>query len=70
MMASIFSKRLSDFIFLVLVHLCVSACVCVHDVYTYICAHANGGQKRTSDPLELEVQVGMSHPVSVLGPEL
>lgn len=43
----------------VCVSACVSVCVCVCD-----------GQKRASDPLELEWQVLVSHPTWVLEPDL
>ena len=33
----------------------------------YICAGARGGLKRVSDSLKLELQVGVSHPVWMLG---
>lgn len=39
-------------------------------VYAHMYASAYGGQKRVLDCLELELQVGVSHTVRVLGPEL
>lgn len=39
----------------------------------YLCVHAHagvhGGQKRVSDAMALEVQVAVSHPTKLLGPE-
>ena len=39
-------------------------------VYVPLSADACGGQKRTSDPLELELQVAVSHLTWVLGTKL
>lgn len=53
-------------------------CICVVFMYVYVCVchlvcvyhmHAGGckSQKRTLDPLELELQEVVSHPMWVLG---
>lgn len=36
----------------------------------HVCAHANKGQKRSSDPLELELQTYVSFLTRVLGTKL
>ena len=54
------------------VHTCVFVCegVCVSYACAHVCADACQGQKRTSDPLEVEPQVVVSCLAWVLGTEL
>jgi hypothetical protein len=39
-------------------------------VGTHVRAHAHQGEKRTTDPLELELKAVVSHPVVVVGTTL
>lgn len=48
-------------------YLYVRVCICVS--VCEVSASAHGGQKRTSDPLEMELQANVSHPKWVLGKE-
>lgn len=50
-------------------YLGICLCVCVGCVYICECS-AHGEQKRTFDPVELELQVVVSHPMWVLGTRL
>lgn len=40
-------------------HVCMYVCVCMSAWWCghYVCADAGGGQKKASDPLELELQI-------------
>lgn len=55
---------LLDFYRDLILYVCV--CICGR----HVCIHANGGQKRGVDPLELDLQAVLSHLMHVLGTEL